>query len=69
MEKDIKMDDAQELKRIRLMLQASRKQFGNFVGKSASMIQYYESGKTPVPTSVMMLARIWEDFYKKLKNN
>lgn len=62
------MDNAEELKKIRDMFQASRKQFGEvFVGKSASMIQYYESGKTPVPESVMRLARTWEDFYNKMK--
>ena len=69
MEKDIKMDNAQELKRIRLLFQASRKQFGEvFIGKSASMVQYYETGRTPVPESVMMIARVWEDFYKKMHN-
>ena len=64
------MDNAKELKRIRKLFQASRKQFGKvFVGKSASMIQYYEDGKSPVPDSVMMLARVWEDFYKNMHNN
>lgn len=60
---------AEELKRIRLLFQASRKQFGEvFIGKSASMVQYYETGRTPVPESVMMIARVWEDFYKKMHN-
>lgn len=63
------MDNAQELKRIRTLLKASRKQFGYFVGKSGSMIQYYESGKTPVPETVMMLARVWEDFFNKIKKS
>lgn len=63
------MDNAKELKRIRLLFQASRKQFGEvFIGKSASMVQYYETGRTPVPESVMMIARVWEDFYKKMHN-
>lgn len=63
------MDNAKELKRIRLLYKASRKQFGEvFVKKSASMIQFYESGKSPVPETVMMLARVWEDFYKKIHN-
>ena len=58
-----------ELKKIRLLFQASRKQFGEvFIGKSASMVQYYETGRTPVPESVIMLARLWEDFYKKMHN-
>lgn len=59
----------EELKRIRLLFQASRKQFGEiFIGKSASMVQFYETGRTPVPESVMMIARVWEDFYKKMHN-
>lgn len=63
------MDYAQELKKIRLLFQASRKQFGEvFIGKSGSMVQYYETGRTPVPESVIMLARLWEDFYKKMHN-
>lgn len=63
------MDNAKELKRIRLLFQASRKQFGEvFIGKSASMVQYYETGRTPVPESIMMIARVWEDFYKKMHN-
>lgn len=57
-----------ELKRIRLLFMASRKQFGEiFVGKSASMIQYYETGRTPVPEEVIKKARAWEDFYIKMK--
>lgn len=64
------MDNGKELKRIRLLFKASRKQFGEvFVKKSKSMIQFYESGKSPVPETVMMLARVWEDFYKKIHNN
>lgn len=64
------MDNAKELKRIRLLFKASRKQFGEvFIGKSSSMVQYYECGKTPVPTSVMMLAYVWEDFLNKMKKS
>lgn len=64
------MDNAKELKRIRLLFKASRKQFGEvFIGKSGSMVQYYETGKTPVPTSVMMLAYVWEDFLNKMKKS
>lgn len=59
---------AEELKRIRLLFKASRKQFGEWLGKSASMIQFYESGKSPIPETVIMLARVWEDFYKKMHN-
>lgn len=63
------MDNAKELKRIRLLFRASRKQFGEvFIGKSQSMVQFYESGKSPIPETVMMIARVWEDFYKKMYN-
>lgn len=59
-----------ELKRIRLKFQASRKQFGEvFVGRSYPTIISYEVGRTEVPESVMMLARVWESFYDKIKGN
>lgn len=63
------MDNAQEIIRIRKLLKLSRKQFGYFVGKSGSMIQYYESGKSPVPETVIMIARVWEDFFNKMKKS
>lgn len=52
-----------ELERIRKKFRANRKQFGKvFIGKSETMVKYYETGKTTPPDSVMKLARIWENF-------
>lgn len=52
-----------EIERIRKKFRATREQFGKvFVGKSGTMIKYYEKGKTPTPASVLRVARIWENF-------
>ena len=52
-----------EIERIRKKFRATREQFGKvFVGKSGTMIKYYEKGKTPTPASVLRIARIWENF-------
>lgn len=56
-----------EIDRIRKKFKASRKQFGEvFVGKSETMIKYYETGKTKIPASVLKLAYLWEDFLDKM---
>ena len=52
-----------EIERIRKKFCASRKQFGKvFLGKSETMIKYYESGISKIPESVLKLARVWEQF-------
>lgn len=52
-----------EIERIRKKFKATRKQFGTiFVGKSPTMIKYYEKGITKTPESVLRLAYIWEKF-------
>lgn len=52
-----------EIERIRKKFGATRKQFGKvFVGKSASMIKYYEKGKIKTPDGVLKLAYVWENF-------
>ena len=52
-----------EIERIRKKFRATRKQFGKvFVGKSGTMIKYYEKGLTPTPESVLKIARVWENF-------
>ena len=61
--KERKMPQITEIERIRKKFCASRKQFGRvFVGKSETMIKYYEKGITPTPESVIKLARLWEQF-------
>lgn len=61
------MSQITEIERIRKKFCATRKQFGKvFVGKSATMIKYYEKGITPTPESVIRLARIWEQFLDSL---
>ena len=58
-----------EIERIRKKFGASRKQFGNvFLGKSATIIKYYENGWTKTPECVLRLARVWEEFLDKMKN-
>ena len=52
-----------EIERIRKKFCATRKQFGKiFVGKSETMIKYYEKGICKTPETVIKLARIWEQF-------
>ena len=52
-----------EIERIRKKFRATREQFGRvFVGKSGTMIKYYEKGKTPTPESVLRIAHVWENF-------
>ena len=59
-----------EIERIRKKFCATRKQFGKvFVGKSATMIKYYEKGITKTPESVLRLARIWENFYDSISRH
>lgn len=56
------MEEMTEIERIRKKFRATRKQFGEvFVGKSATMIKYYEKKITPTPESVLKLARFWEN--------
>lgn len=52
-----------EIERIRKKFCATRKQFGQvFLGKSATMVKYYEKGITPTPDTVLKLAHVWENF-------
>lgn len=52
-----------EIERIRKKFRATREQFGEvFVGRSGTMIKYYEKGKTPIPPVVLKLAYVWENF-------
>lgn len=52
-----------EIERIRRKFKATRKQFGLvFIGKSETMVKYYETERTPTPECVLMLARAWENF-------
>ena len=57
-----------EIEKIRKKFQASRKQFAEvFLGRSESSIKSYEKGKTPIPASVLMLARVWERHLDEMK--
>lgn len=52
-----------EIERIRKKFRATREQFGRvFVGKSATMIKYYEKEITKTPESVLKIAHVWENF-------
>lgn len=64
------MTEITEIERIRKKFRATREQFGRvFVGKSGSMIKYYEKGKTETPESVLRVARIWENFLDSMSGN
>ena len=57
------MPQMTEIERIRRKFRATREQFGKvFVGRSGTMIKYYEKGITPTPEVVLKLAHIWENF-------
>ena len=59
-----------EIERIRKKFKASRKQFGNvFLGKSATMVKYYEKGMSKIPQTVLMLAHTWENFLDSMTKN
>lgn len=59
-----------EIERVRKKFKASRKQFGEvFVGKSATMIKYYEKEQFKTPKNVLMLAHAWENFLDTLKKD
>lgn len=52
-----------DIERIRKKFKASRKQFGQvFIGKSETMVKYYENGITKIPEGTLKLARMWENF-------
>lgn len=58
-----------EIERIRKKFGATRKQFGKvFLGKSETMIKYYEKGLSKTPECVLRLARLWEQFLDKMQN-
>ena len=58
-----------EIERIRKKFGATRKQFGRvFLGKSETIIKYYEKGLTKTPECVLRLARIWEEFLDGMNN-
>lgn len=58
-----------EIERIRKKFMATREQFGRiFVGKSGTMIKYYEKGYSKTPESVIRIARIWENFLDSMNN-
>ena len=64
------MSKITEIERIRKKFCASRKQFGRvFVGKSETMIKYYEKEITPTPPSVIKLAHLWEQFLDSMNRN
>lgn len=57
------MTEMTEIERIRKKFQATREQFGRvFLGKSGTMVKYYEKGYTKIPESVLRVAYIWENF-------
>lgn len=58
-----------EIERIRKKFGATRKQFGRvFLGKSDTIIKYYEKGLTKTPECVLRLARVWEEFLDRMNN-
>ena len=58
-----------EIERIRKKFGATRKQFGRvFLGKSETIIKYYEKGLTKTPECVLRLARVWEEFLDRMNN-
>lgn len=58
-----------EIERIRKKFGATRKQFGRiFLGKSETIVKYYEKELTKTPECVLRLARIWEDFLDRMKD-
>jgi len=57
-----------EIRRIRRLFRASRKQFAEvFLGKSESSVKWYETGKVQPPEGVLMLAHCWEGFLETVK--
>lgn len=62
----VKEEDKTELQVIREELGYSRPAFAEkVIHKSPQMLLLYENGQRKVPDSVMALARMWADFYKK----
>lgn len=62
----IKDEDKTELQLIREELGYSRPAFAEkVIHKSPQMLLLYENGSRKVPSTVMALARMWLDFYKK----
>lgn len=62
----VKDEDKTELQVIREELGYSRPAFASkVIHKSPQMLLLYENGQRKVPDSVMSLARMWVDFYKK----
>lgn len=62
----IKEEEKTELQFIREQLGYSRPAFAEkVIHKSTQMLLLYENKRRNVPDSVMALARVWLDFYKK----
>ena len=65
----IRQEDKTELQVIRETLGYSRPMFARKILHKAPMtVTFYELKKSPIPESVLVLARIWLDFYKKQNN-
>ena len=59
-----------EIERIRRKFGATRKQFGRiFIGKSETMVKYYEKELSKTPDCVLKLARMWEQFLDRMNGN
>lgn len=57
------MAEMTEIERIRKKFRATREAFGRvFIGKSGTMVKYYEKGYTKTPESVLRIAHVWENF-------
>lgn len=66
---NIPQDKKTELQVIRETLGYSRPAFAEkVIHKSIGILRLYESGRAKVPDTVMVLARIWLDFYNKQNN-
>lgn len=65
-----KIEEKTELQLIREELGYSRPAFAEkVVHKSKQMVALYEKRKRNTPPSVMALARVWLDFYRKQNEN
>ena len=64
----IRQEDKTELQVIRETLGYSRPMFAKKVLHKAPMtLTFYELKKSPIPESVLVIARVWLDFYNKLE--
>lgn len=57
------MSEKTELQEIREAFGASRAQFAKvFLGVSANMIYFYETGRCKTPEKLLRIARVWKSY-------